>query len=63
MAIWIGIVLLICSIVSVYIGILQWKDSKQFGRDSMESFTEKRNAVSCVCIAVFFAIIGISINL
>lgn len=61
--IWIGFILLLCAGFAAYTGANQMDRSKQREKCSMEAFTERRNAVSCLCLAVLFVILGVGMNL
>ena len=61
--IWIGLMLLICAGFSAYAGASQLEQAKQRTKHSQDAFTERRNGVSCICLAILFVILGIGINL
>ena len=63
MMIWIGLMLLICAGFSAYAGASQLEQAKQHAKCSLDAFTERRNGVSCICLAILFVILGIGINL
>ena len=63
MMIWIGLMLLICAGFSAYAGASQLEQAKQRAKCSLDAFTERRNGVSCICLAILFVILGIGINL
>lgn len=63
MMIWIGLMLLICAGFSAYAGASQLEKAKQRAKCSLDAFTERRNGVSCICLAILFVILGIGINL
>ena len=41
----------------------QLEQAKQRAKCSLDAFTERRNGVSCICLAILFVILGIGINL
>ena len=55
--------LLICAGFSAYAGVSQLEQAKQRAKCSLDAFTERRNGVSCICLAILFVILGIGINL
>ena len=55
--------LLICAGFSAYAGASQLEQAKQRTKHSQDAFTERRNGVSCICLAILFVILGIGINL
>ena len=64
MMIWIGLMLLICAGFSAYAGASRLEQAKQRAKEcSLDAFTERRNRVSCICLAILFVILGIGINL
>ncbi len=63
MMIWIGLMLLICAGFSAYAGVSQLEQAKQRAKCSLDAFAERRNGVSCICLAILFVILGIGINL
>lgn len=63
MIIWIDVFLFTCAVVFVIAGIMQIKHSKQPERDALDTFTNRRNAVSCICLAILFVTIVLCINL
>lgn len=63
MAIGIDFFLLICAAAFAVAGAVQLKRSKQTGQDALNAFTSRRNAVSCICLAILFVIAVICISL
>ena len=63
MFIWFDMILAICAIVFLCIGIRLWKKSARAEQRSLTAFTDRRNAVSCFCLAVLCAVIGLCISL
>ena len=63
MAIWSDVFLLVCAAAFAVAGAAQLKRSKQIGQDALDTFTNRRNAVSCICLAILFVIAVISISL
>ena len=43
--------------------MLELEQAKQRAKCSLDAFTERRNGVSCICLAILFVILGIGINL
>ena len=63
MVVWIDIVLFMCAAAFLVVGIVQLKRSKQAGQDALDTFTNRRNAVSCICLGILFVIVVICISL
>ena len=63
MVVWIDIVLFMCAAAFLVVGIVQLKRSKQAGQDALDTFTNRRNAVSCICLGILFVIVVIRISL
>jgi len=63
MVVCIDIVLFMCAAAFSVVGIVQLKHSKQAGQDALDTFTNRRNAVSCICLAILFVIAVICISL
>lgn len=63
MAILIDIFLFMCAVAFAVVGIVQLKRTKQAGQDELDTFTNRRNAVSCICLAILFVIALICISL
>ncbi len=63
MVIWMDIFLFVCAAAFSVVGIVQLKRSKQAGQNALDTFTNRRNAVSCICLAILFATVGICISL
>jgi len=59
----IDIVLFMCAAAFLVVGIVQPKRSKQAGQDALDTFTNRRNAVSCICLGILFVIVVICISL
>ncbi len=63
MVVWIDIVLFMCAAAFLVVGIVQPKRSKQARQDALDTFTNRRNAVSCICLGILFVIVVICISL
>lgn len=63
MFIWIDLILMVCTAGFACVGIRQWKQSKKSGQKSLDVFTDRRNAVSCFCLALLCVMVGLCINL
>lgn len=57
MVVWIDIVLFMCAAAFLVVGIVQPKRSKQARQDALDTFTNRRNAVSCICLGILFVIV------
>lgn len=63
MAIGIDIFLLICAAAFAILGVKQLRRSSWTEQNSLDAFTKRRNAVSCICLAILFVTIVICVSL